>query len=249
LFLDAMTGFEPRSPISFPPPNKPYQQSVLEADTNVRIAFAPDLNGFGPVEKEITDQMHAALAKVQNTGGVVVEACPELPELERTYHTLRGLGFLTSYLNAPDSLTRHFKQTIQDNFIFAQSLSLEDVAKANLNRTTLFRNMQDFLTDFDVLACPTVGCMPRPVELEWVDEINGQQMNGYMDWLRFTFLSTTTSLPAISVPIGIGPSGMPIGIQLIGPPRGEAKLLAVARVVELAVGGPLGPIDPNVTHL
>ncbi|NOX74554.1 MAG: amidase, partial [Alphaproteobacteria bacterium] len=76
LFLDAMTGYEPRSPISFPPPDKPYQQTVLEADTNVRIAFAPDLNGFGPVEKEITDQMHAALAKVQSTGGVVVEACP-----------------------------------------------------------------------------------------------------------------------------------------------------------------------------
>ena len=70
-----------------------------------------------------------------------------------------------------------------------------------------------------------------------------------MDWLRFAFLSTTTGLPAISVPVGLSDNGMPIGIQLIGPPRGEAKLLAVARALEMAVGGPLGPIDPNVTHV
>jgi amidase len=249
LFLDAMTGYDPRSPISFPPPDKPYQQSVLEADSDVRIAFAPDLNGFGPVEQAITDQMHTALGMVEGAGGVVVEACPDLPDLERTYHTLRGMGFLTSYLHAPDSLTRHFKQTLKENFKFGQSLSLDDVAEANINRTTLFTNMQEFLRDFDVLACPTVGSMPRPVEMEWVDEVNGVKMNGYMDWLRFAFLATTTSLPAISVPIGFGPGGMPIGIQLIGPPRGEAKLLATARAVEVAVGGPLGPIDPNVTHL
>ena len=51
-------------------------------------------------------------------------------------------------------------------------------------------------------------------------------------------------LPAISVPVGLSDDGMPVGIQLIGPPRGEAKLLAAARAVEMVMGGPLGPIDP-----
>ena len=69
-----------------------------------------------------------------------------------------------------------------------------------------------------------------------------------MDWLRFAFLATTTGLPAISVPIGLSDEGMPIAIQLIGPPRGEAKLLQVARALEMAVGGPLGAIDPVVRH-
>jgi len=49
--------------------------------------------------------------------------------------------------------------------------------------------------------------------------------------------------------VGLSPEGMPIGMQLIGPPRGEGKLLRVARAVEIAVGGPFGPIDPNVTHM
>lgn len=249
LFLDAMGGFEPRVPISFPAPEIPFQRAVIEADSKVRIAFAPDLNGFGPVEKEIDDQMRAALTKAEGAGATVIEDCPDLPNLKKTYHALRGFGFMTSILRAPESLTRHFKKTLQENIAFGNSLTLDDLANANLDRTFLFSNMQTFLEDFDVLACPTVGCLPRPVEQEWVDEINEVKMNGYMDWLRFAFLATTTGLPAISVPIGIGPSGMPIGIQLIGPHRGEAKLLKAARAIEIAVGGPLGPIDPNVTHI
>ena len=66
----------------------------------------------------------------------------------------------------------------------------------------------------------------------------------YMDWLRFAFLATVTGLPAISIPVGLGPRGLPVGLQLIGKPRGEAALLAAARFVEKTVGGPLGPIDP-----
>jgi F0F1-type ATP synthase beta subunit len=59
-----------------------------------------------------------------------------------------------------------------------------------------------------------------------------------------SFLATTAGLPSISVPVGLGPRGLPVGLQLIGKPRGEARLLSAARLIELMVGGPLGPIDP-----
>lgn len=249
LFMDAMSGFEPRSPLSFPAPDTPFQDSVKHADGKVRIAFSPDLNGFSPVESVISEKLQQALGQVEKAGGVVEEACPDLPNLEETYHTIRALGFAAGYSRTPETITRHFKKTLTENWEFAQTITLEDYTNANVNRTTIFLSMHDFLLDFDVLACPTVGCMPRPVELEWVDEINGVKLTNYMDWLRFAFLATTAGLPAISVPVGLSPDGMPIGIQLIGPPRGEAKLLAVARAVEMAVGGPLGPIDPNVTHI
>ena len=65
---------------------------------------------------------------------------------------------------------------------------MDDVADANLGRTVIFNNMVSFLERFDVLACPTVGCMPHPQSAEWVTEIAGQRLDGYMDWLRFAFL-------------------------------------------------------------
>jgi amidase len=146
----------------------------------------------------------------------------------------------------PDQISKHFKMTLTENIVLGQSLTMNDIADANLNRTTIYMNMLNLFKYFDVFACPTVGCMPHPAEVEWVREVGGQKLNGYMDWLRFAFLATTAGLPSISVPVGLGPSRLPVGLQLIGPPRGEAKLLAAARAVEVAVGGPLGPIDPIV---
>lgn len=249
LFLDAMCSFEPLAPISFPPPEKPFQQSVHEADGKVRIAFSPDLDGFSPVEPVIADALSAALVQVEKAGGTVEAACPDLAGLDRTYRVLRGFGQATGYSRMPEDITKHFKATIRENWAFGRSLTAEDVSNAQIDRTTIFLNVMELLGKFDVLALPTVGNMPRKAEVEWVDEVNGVKLNDYMSWLRFAFLATTTGLPAISVPVGFSPEGLPIGIQLLGPHRGEAKLLAVARAVEMAVGGPLGPIDPNVTHM
>lgn len=248
LFLDTMAGFQPMVPKSWPAPSTPYQQAVLEAEGRIRIAFAPDLNGFSPVEPEMDNHLRVALALVEKNGAHVEEACPALPDLEATYHTLRGMLWATAFKRTSDSVTCHFKETLAQNVAFGQSLTMDDIANANLNRTIIFENMVALFQHFDVLACPTVGNFPRPVDEEWVKEVNGQKFNNYMDWLRFAFLATTAGLPAISVPVGLSKNGLPVGIQLIGPPRGDAKLLAAARAVEVAVGGPLGPIDPVVTH-
>ncbi|WP_323764430.1 amidase [Marinovum sp.] len=248
LFLDAMSGFDPRSPISWPAPAAPYQSAVAQADGRLRIAFTPDLNGLSPVDREVEDHLRHALTLLGRGGATVGEACRDLPELERTYLVLRGLNWATVTRRMPEEITRHFKPTLAENVAFGRALSLDDLALANLDRSVIYNNMVAQFDRFDVLACPTVGCLPHPQSEEWVREIGGQRLSHYMDWLRFAFLATVTGLPAISVPVGLGPRGLPVGLQLIGKPRGEAALLAAARAVEVAVGGPLGPIDPVVTH-
>ncbi len=105
-------------------------------------------------------------------------------------------------------------------------------------RTVLYHAMRSFLEGYDVLAIPVVGLEPQPVEIEYPTEVDGQPVADYIDWLRFSFLATTTALPALSMPVGFTKSGMPVGLQLVGPPRGEAKLLRVARAVEDAVAFP-----------
>ncbi len=126
-------------------------------------------------------------------------------------------------------------------------MTAEDFAEAQLGRSLIYDNLRVFLERYDVLACPVVGNMPHVQREEWVREVGGQTLTGYMDWLRFAFLATTAGLPAISLPVGFSDDGLPVGIQLIGPARGEAKLLAVAKWIEDALGGPNGPIDPVTT--
>lgn len=245
LLMDVMAGFDPVSPLSFPPPETSFQAAVGRATPRLRIAFAPDLGGFSPVDGEMAGALAAGLAKVEAAGALVEETCPDLPHLERTYHTLRGMMWATMARRLPQQIRRHFKPVLEQNIRAGEALGMAEIADSQLDRSVIYANMLRLFDDFDVLACPVTGCMAHVQSEEWVAEVGGQPHPGYMDWLRFAFLATSTGLPAISVPLGLGPRGLPVGLQLIGPPRGEAQLLAAARAVEMAVGGPLGPIDPN----
>ena len=245
LFLDAMAGYDERAPLSLPAPAKSYLQSVDEAEPDLRIAYAPTLNGFAPVESEIEGIMKAALHAVSAQGARVEEACPKLDGLYKTYVTLRGLFWATLPGRAPERVQWHYKRTLRENIDVGRNLSVDDIVDANLTRTTLYHSMRTFLHDYDVLACAVVGLEPTLAEQEYPREVAGEPMSDYIDWLRFSFLATATGLPAISVPCGFTKSGMPVGIQLIGPPRGDAKVLQAAAVIEKTLALGTAPIDPR----
>ncbi|MGH1352246.1 MAG: amidase [Methyloligellaceae bacterium] len=248
LFLDAMAGFQKHMPTSYPAPETPYQNAALTGNTKVRIGFSPDLGGLLPVEPEMDSCLRNGLLAIEKNGGSVEEVNLNLSKLVETYYTFRRFMWATKYRRVSETFLKGLKPVLAEDLALGKALAVDDIADAELNRMALFRKMVRIFDQFDVLACPVVGSMPRAVETEWVGEINGQKLNGYMDWLGFAFLATVTGLPAMSVPAGFSADGIPVGIQLIGPPRGEAKLIEVARAVEMAVGGPFKVIDPKVMH-
>jgi amidase len=76
--------------------------------------------------------------------------------------------------------------------------------------------------------------LPFPVELEWVEEIDGVAMEHYVAWLRTCSRITVTGHPAISIPAGSTESGLPVGLQLVGRHLEERRLLEVAAAFEAA---------------
>ncbi len=245
LLLDTMSGFDPALPISIEAPRQPFQQAVRQADTAIRIAWSKDLDGLAPVEKSMVANLEKALAMVAGAGNIVEEACPLLPALYETYITLRAMSWAAGAGRRPAQVQKGFKPTLRENIQLGRDLSTVQIYDAQRARSKIFTNMHQFLQDFDVLACPVVGLDPGSVEEEYPLVVDGQPVRDYVDWLQFSFLSTTTSLPSLSLPVGFNVDNMPVGLQLIGPPRGEAKLLATARVIEQIVGFKGGPIDPR----
>lgn len=250
LFLDAMVGYDPRQPLTIEAPTISFQASVARDAGKIRIGFASDQNGFAPVEPEIETVMRAALAQAARSGVDVHEGCPDLTGLEPTYITLRGMLYGSLNARLPDEVQQHFKTTLVDNIAVGRNLHVEDVYDMMRTRSVLYQNMRVFLETYDVLACPVVGLEPGPVKEEYPRSVNGIPTGDYVDWLKFSFLATTTSLPAISIPCGFTQSGMPVGMQLIGPPRGEARLLQVAKRLEdiwnLASRLPIDPVVKEV---
>ena len=115
LFLDAMSGYDPRIPISFPHPKTSYQDAVRHFSSKLAIAFSPDLGGFGQVDKEMDDHLRGTLLMLENNGVEIEETCPDLSELEKTYHTLRGIMWATAARGLPEEVRRHFKPTLAQN--------------------------------------------------------------------------------------------------------------------------------------
>ena len=108
--------------------------------------------------------------------------------------------------------------------------------------------MVSFFQHHDLLICPSASIAPFPVEQRYVEEIDGQPCETYIDWFSITFALTMTSCPVVTVPCGFTAEGMPVGIQIVGKPRGEAALLRATHHFEkiLGIAGQL-PIDPRVS--
>ena len=110
----------------------------------------------------------------------------------------------------------------------------------------LFRRMLAFFETYDLLLCPATIVAPYPVEWRYVESIGDQKFETYIDWLAIAFAITLTTCPALSAPAGLTAEGLPVGLQIVGPPRGEAQILAAAALLEQQTDlAGLLPIDPR----
>jgi len=116
-----------------------------------------------------------------------------------------------------------------------QRLTAAEIIGAMQTRHDLFHRAARFFEGHDLLVCPTVVVPPFPVEQRFPTEIVGETLTTYIDWMFLTFVITLTGCPAISLPCGLTTEGLPVGLQLVGPPHGDAVLLGAAALVERAL--------------
>ena len=87
---------------------------------------------------------------------------------------------------------------------------------------------------YEFLVLPVSQVAPFPVEVEWVKEINGVKMDTYIDWMPTCYAITLTGLPALSVPCGFTPDGLPIGLQIVDRHHRDLDVLKLAHAFEQA---------------
>ena len=73
---------------------------------------------------------------------------------------------------------------------------------------------------------------PFDVTKRWPSAIANRPMDTYHRWMEVVILPTLAGLPSISVPVGFNAAGLPMGMQLIGKPRGDWALLQLAHTYE-----------------
>jgi amidase len=247
LLLAVLAGPDPRVPLALdqspPAIDDPAQiGALLDRDlAGLRIAWSSDL-GL-PVEPDVLQALAPAREVLAGLGGRVTDAAPDLSGADEVFRTFRAFAFATfrrDFLTqAPDLVGPNVTWNIQRGL----ELTTADLSRATVLRAGLAERISAFFADVDVLACPVSQVAPFDVTLDWVHEINGHRLQTYLDWMASCYLISATGLPAISVPAGFTPAGLPVGLQLVGRRRGDWDLLAVARAFESATGYAAGVPD------
>jgi amidase len=180
----------------------------------------------------------------------VEEACPDLSEAPETFRVLRAAWYVAEHGPVYEAHRDVLKPDIVWNVEAGLRLTTEQIGRAERARAAIHRNVAAFFADYDLLLCPAACVAPFDVSTRWVAEVDGVRFDNYIEWLRLTSAITLTSCPALSLPGGFTPDGRPVGLQLVGKPRGEAGLLAAAAAIEEALGlSGATPIDPRDGNL
>jgi amidase len=230
LLLAAIAGPDPRAPLAL--------DEVLPAavDTpaslaGMRVAWSETVDGL-PVERAVTAALRDARAALVDLGAEVTDLEPDLAGADEVFETYRSLAFAHGHADEARAHRGLVKDEVLADVRRGVALSVDDVMRAADLRTELFRRTSALLERFDLLALPTVQVVPFDVDLRWPATVAGQAMERYYTWMRSCSRITSTTLPALSLPAGFTPEGLPVGLQLVGRHRGEARLLSLAAALE-----------------
>ncbi len=245
LLLDAMSGEHPADPLSLPLLPNSFLAAARSGNKPKRIAYSPDL-GITPVDPEVAAITRKAAARFAEAGAIVEEAHPDLREAHECFHVLRAYDFAISKAALLRTKRDQLKPEVIWNIEEGLKLTVEQLERAEAQRVAMAARTLEFFKTYDLLLTPATIVAPFPIENRYVAECAGKTFDNYVEWLGIVYAITLACCPALSLPCGFTASGLPVGLQLVGPPRGEAQLLAGAKVLEDVLGlRGTTPIDPK----
>ncbi len=232
LLLSVIAGPSTRARMSLETPGRAFAPPLHGGLSGVRVALSVDLGGAFQVDHQVADVVRAQAAVFEGAGAEVADDHLDVTGAEAAFRTLRAWLFQARFgallAKRPDS----FKASLADNIRAGQDLSGADVAGAYKRLTVLAEKVRHFFERYDVLVLPVSQVPPFDADEEYPANINGQEQETYLDWMRSAYLITVTGCPAISVPAGFTREGWPVGIQIVAAPRNERLLLEVAQAFE-----------------
>jgi amidase len=233
LMLSAIAGPDPRSPISISEPGSVFAGSLDRDWEGTRIAWSRDLGSL-PVDRRVTAVLEANRHVFEDIGCIVEDGEPDYRDADEVFKLWRAWVF---ELNFSDLIRDHrdqIKETVIWNAEEGLKITGPQLARAEAKRTELYHRVRLFMERYEYMVMPVTQVPPFPVTQEFVEEIEGVRMGTYIDWMQSCYFITVTGLPAISVPCGFTPDGLPVGIQIVGRHHDDFGVLQLAHAFEQA---------------
>ncbi|MDZ4089368.1 MAG: amidase [Tabrizicola sp.] len=208
----------------------------------MRIGWLGDWGGAYAMEPGILDLCQAALQQMEAMGAVVAPLPPPFPaeKLWSSWVTLRAMlnaGGKRALAEDPAKRALTKPETIWE-IEQGLGLSAQAVYEASVIRSRWHAHAARLFDRYDAVVLPSAQVWPFPADWRWPEEIAGRKMDTYHRWMEVVIPASLIGLPALSVPVGFGPQGLPMGMQIIGRSGGDAKILAIGQAWHRATEWP-----------
>ena len=239
--LQVQAGPNPEVP--FAVPVQDYVTGLERASLRgKRIAWLADWGGAYAMEPGILPLCETALQVFTDQGAEVEAIAPPFPaeKLWQAWITLRAMlnaGRMKALYDDPAKRAQLKPETVWE-IEQGQTLTAQAVYEASTLRSRYYAHMARLFTRFDAVVLPTAQVWPFPVGWRWPQQINGHAMDTYHRWMEVVIPVSLIGLPALSVPVGFGANGLPMGMQIAGPVGADAAILAMGHAYHLATDWP-----------
>jgi amidase len=235
LMLSAISGPDPRSPFAITEPGSLFSRPLERDFKEVRVAWSRDLGGL-PVDPRVTAVIEAQRHVFESLGCLVDDREPDFTDGDEIFKVWRAWRFELAYGELLQTHRDQLKDTVIWNIEEGMKLSGPQIGQAERKRTELYHRVRRFMETYEFLILPVSQVPPFDVRERYATEINGVKMDTYIDWMKSCYYITTVGLPAISVPCGFTPEGLPVGVQIVGRHQDDFGVLQLAYAFEEATG-------------
>lgn len=233
LMLSAIAGPDDRSPISIDQPGSLFSRDLERDFHGTSVAWIRDLGGL-PVDPDVTAAIDRQRPVFETLGCRVHDAEPDFSDADQAFKAWRAWKFEHRFRELLQTHREALKDTIVWNAEEGERLSGPELATIESRRTQLYQRVREFMQQHEFLVLPVSQVPPFDISQRYVQEINGIQMETYIDWMKSCYYISAIGLPAISVPCGFTPDGLPIGVQIVGRHQDDWGVLQLAYAFQQA---------------
>jgi aspartyl-tRNA(Asn)/glutamyl-tRNA(Gln) amidotransferase subunit A len=229
-YLDCVAGYHPADPDSLPSPGLSYLKCLAETPADLRIAFSPTL-GYAKVQVDVMLRVGEAVKCFEEMGHRVGLWEKSIPDVGETWAKLMNCELYGQIRQDLDKHREEMGRTLVKSLDHARSFSLVDHLKAQKMRTELNRIMSELFDRFDLLLTPAMPTEAFHAKGPPPSEIDGHPIP-LLGAVAFTYPFNFSGHPAASVPAGLTGSGLPVGLQIIGPRHRDDLVLQASHAYE-----------------
>jgi amidase len=251
MLLSVMAGADPQAPFSMDQPPAMFAQSLKRDFNGTRIGWLGNFDGYLEMQPGILELCQKSFKAFQSLGCLVEPARPDF-DMAKLWdawltlrHSLTAAGLAAFYTDPAKRAM--LKPEIQWEIEGGLKLTAMEFQRASQVRSDWYRAWLKLSQTYDYLLLPSAQVFPFDAQDHWPKEINGHKMDTYHRWMEVVIPATMAGLPALSVPVGFGPTGLPMGMQVTGKPHADFAVLQMAFAYEQAVPWTRDSLPPLLT--